>query len=1854
MSLLEVEELEEPEFKWGIKRGIGGKKKDVQFYESFTYDGVDYALYDCVYMYKEEVLENEIFFASGAGTGLANLNPLEAIAGKCNVVCISKDSRNPQLSAEELQMADFIFYRIFDVGSCTISDQMGDAVGGLEVKFVFNRKESDRALDVPKLDWTSKDEERNGIAFKETPKLARKNTPEQLNNLKPDENGLRMLEKEDTDVKQVQVEQESLLGETKKVSLNKESGPEWKLSPAVDVKSSKDKEPIGTTIENSTLGAKTVGCKVNGESDKDVKSPVNQIQVEERVKSASKSDNLDDTPLKRAKVDGTVTSRVKANGVKNLIVPGKDALAAHLVTCTTSFNAKDSPNEAPNPLTNVSPNEAPKSGYNKHFGGREQAAILVKSDGASTKRPLKTSADLSKEKPNLRHNDDHENKDITLAKDSCPTDGRPKKAKIDHSIMTLEDSDNTIRKLKEKIGSGEGKGRTDGWPKKAKIDHSIITPEDNDNNIRKLKEKIGSSERKGPTDGRPKKAKIDHSIMTSEDNDNTIRKLKEKIGLGEGKGSPMHVTSYDKKAKSKLGKSSSKECHNEKTSKLSTTSKDDVEKVEAQIFEVTRRPIVEKNKWIKLVINLQYIPSTTRHRQITPPPPSPLQNLVGTTSCKNHAVVASLLQNHARTTPPNQNRATVASLEPPLIRPLQNRHHQQPTAPCIVVAATEKREAIRSIGRRGRGSDCGSDNGRNGGSCTVTVTVVTVALMQRSRCSDASTEEPWEERMKTAHDQGKLVLLQNLDPEYTSGEVEDIIWFAFKENCTAKMVQHNANSNPHSGQAFVIFNSREAVDRVLQKLDERCLVLPNKRPLVISTGVSPKLEKNTTFVGHLVIDKARRQIQREMKEAVSTSHYSQNNTIEYEMAMSWCLLQSKSDKWWEKLYERIWQFWGCRRDMNANLTSWILKAAYIQRQGMFPVRKADVYEECEFEWVNKSGDSGFYESFTYDGLDYSLYDCVYMYKTGEPMPYIGKLVGIWENADKSKLINVQWFFRPEEISYYLRDAEVLKNELFFASGAGVGLTNINYLEAIAGKCNVVCISTDSRNPQPSVKELVMADYVFDRTFDVGSYTISDQFGDFVGGLRAEFVFNKKGSDKTLNSPKFDPKGQYDEKVAIACEETLKYTSKRTPEQFRTLKLEENCNHMMENQGTNAKQEQEVRLLGEKNKIPSKLAPEGKCSPGFLNSDIDEVINGKDKQSTVGAESVGCIVNDEKNEVNGMESAERDVQGKERGKSAWVSNDLEDKPSKRAKLHDAYASSKDKDTNGVLSLTVPANDTAPLVTGKRLDKNPIGPRNDVKLAEELSFSNEKLSKRGIAWAKENAKSVYAGDSAATKTGAESAKNCKTSERSLPKTHDFPSIEKAKSGNAKYLFGTKKDSGGAESSSPRQDGTPRINESPNETRKSGSKKDINGSGGAAKLAKYSSAVSRRVAKTSDMEKIGTSDMENSLVKSLNKGKLRDSRNSGGLDKGLSNEYYDKVGKLSRDRKDEDRRVEGQLFKVTRRAVPIAIHTCLGISWWGRVMMEVMVWMAKVRGRVMWLVLQTWLQEDFKIAMDVDCGVLHKEMLVDKDGVSLCRRIWVFVVKWKPWASKSWKHAAGHAMFKTVKKLGVFIFYEKSKWLGELPWEEAMKSAYDRGRLILLQNLDPEYTAGEVEDIIWCAFREYVTARMGQCTAISSPHSGQAFVIFKTREAVERVVMELDSGCLMLPNQRHFHTVCALLEIIPSMAMLKPLKPLVICTEFLPELPGRPTKFAGHLTIDKVRRKERREMVCPFSPYLKRKDNEDIVKEAVSTSHYAQPNTIEFEMAIEWRLLQSESDIWWKTLYKEHKEQLKKLVAGLNSKV
>ncbi|KAJ6295533.1 hypothetical protein OIU78_023542 [Salix suchowensis] len=469
-----------------------------------------------------------------------------------------------------------------------------------------------------------------------------------------------------------------------------------------------------------------------------------------------------------------------------------------------------------------------------------------------------------------------------------------------------------------------------------------------------------------------------------------------------------------------------------------------------------------------------------------------------------------------------------------------------------------------------------------------------------------------------------------------------------------------------------------------------------------------------------------------------------------------------------------------------------------------------------------------------------------MYKEGETEPYIGKLIKIWENADKTKKVKVLWFFRPREISNYLGDEKTHMNELFLASGEGVGNANVNPLEAIAGKCNVVCSSKDSRNPQPSDEELQEADFVFYRAFDVGNCRILDKIDEKIAGIEAKFLLNRVGNQNCSGAPKLDSNMKEVSGNAVATDDT--------------------------------------RILAKKE---SYLGDKAASSSGVQ---FDEV----------------------------AKTNERQVLVEEKLKAAKAYGDLDDRSCKKAK-HD--------------NLTKASYDNK--ISHETINALSEKPKPDEKLA-----------------------------------------NGKFPEASLRQ----PSEE-----------------------------------------------------------------------------------------------------------GSETNYYKIQEPIQRPETD------------------------------------------------------------------------------------------------------------------------------RSKWFRGLPWEERMQTAHEQGTLVLLQNLDPSYTSAEVEDIIWQAFKKSCTAKMIQRTARSSPHYGQAFVIFQKREVAEMAVAKLDEVCLMLSNGR---------PLVGSIA--------AAC------FPGKQSTFFGHLTINKLRIHMQREM-----------------KEAVSTSHCSQPNTLEYDMAMEWCLLQERSDLALRKLRQQQGQELRKLRATLKSK-
>ncbi|WCJ40634.1 nucleic acid binding [Euphorbia peplus] len=163
---------------------------------------------------------------------------------------------------------------------------------------------------------------------------------------------------------------------------------------------------------------------------------------------------------------------------------------------------------------------------------------------------------------------------------------------------------------------------------------------------------------------------------------------------------------------------------------------------------------------------------------------------------------------------------------------------------------------------------------------------------------------PWLERLKRAEEAGTLVLLENLDPSLTSSEVEDLVRDAFNQIVEAKMIQRNTHSNPYYGKALVMFDSKVEAVSAISKLNRSCLVMEDGRPIVGRKGAVNDLGKVVNYCGHLSMYKLKQRQTEEMRKAVSTSHFSQQNTLEFDMAIEWCTLQEQANMCWEKLFTK--------------------------------------------------------------------------------------------------------------------------------------------------------------------------------------------------------------------------------------------------------------------------------------------------------------------------------------------------------------------------------------------------------------------------------------------------------------------------------------------------------------------------------------------------------------------------------------------------------------------------------------------------------------------------------------------------------------------------------------------------------------------------------------------------------------------------------------------------------------------------------------------------------------------------------------------------------------------------------------
>lgn len=128
----------------------------------------------------------------------------------------------------------------------------------------------------------------------------------------------------------------------------------------------------------------------------------------------------------------------------------------------------------------------------------------------------------------------------------------------------------------------------------------------------------------------------------------------------------------------------------------------------------------------------------------------------------------------------------------------------------------------------------------------------------------------------------------------------------------------------------------------------------------------------------------------------------------------------------------------------------LLVTIFIQR--MLRNREGNVKNEFSFKWglkseVLKKKKKGyqFYKSFFCNGLEYFLYDCVYVYHKGDSETTIGKLVEMFETESHERKVKVVCFFRPIELHEFFIDVEPRWNEIFLASGEGAGVSKCYFL-----------------------------------------------------------------------------------------------------------------------------------------------------------------------------------------------------------------------------------------------------------------------------------------------------------------------------------------------------------------------------------------------------------------------------------------------------------------------------------------------------------------------------------------------------------------------------------------------------------------------------------------------------------------------------------------------------------------------------------------------------------------------------------------------------------------------------------------
>ncbi|BFI33817.1 protein MpHAT11 [Marchantia polymorpha subsp. ruderalis] len=165
----------------------------------------------------------------------------------------------------------------------------------------------------------------------------------------------------------------------------------------------------------------------------------------------------------------------------------------------------------------------------------------------------------------------------------------------------------------------------------------------------------------------------------------------------------------------------------------------------------------------------------------------------------------------------------------------------------------------------------------------------------------------WDEKkiVEEAVSNGRALLLKNLDPYLNSVELEAILENVLDITCDVRILPPRCITCYKSAEAIVIVKKADIAEDVLRTLTENILTISeNERPVLASRFAKPK-ESIENFHGFFNLENFGWKINAsvEQKNAVSTSHCAQSNTVEYEMGLHWRLIQDRDATAWKTLEE---------------------------------------------------------------------------------------------------------------------------------------------------------------------------------------------------------------------------------------------------------------------------------------------------------------------------------------------------------------------------------------------------------------------------------------------------------------------------------------------------------------------------------------------------------------------------------------------------------------------------------------------------------------------------------------------------------------------------------------------------------------------------------------------------------------------------------------------------------------------------------------------------------------------------------------------------------------------------------------